>query len=75
MPAGESIPPEEGLVGRLRQGSPARVRGNGELRRRRASFREAQLVGGRVGTPHKPREGGQEAVEGWAEGVGNQGPV
>lgn len=75
VPAGESIPPEEGLVGRLRRGGPGRARGNGELRRWRASFRDARLVGGRVGAPHKPWEGGQEAVEGRDEGIGNQGPV
>ena len=56
-------------------GGPGRARGNGELRRWRASFREAQLVGGGVGAPHKPWEGGQEAVEGRDEGIGNQGPV
>lgn len=31
--------------------------------------------GGRVGAPHKPWEGRQEAVEGWDEGIRNQRSV
>lgn len=75
VPAGESIPADEGLVGRLRRGGPGRARRSGELGRWRASSREARLVGGGVGAPHKPWEGRQEAVEGWDEGLGNQGSV